>query len=203
MLRIWMGRANTGKSGRVLEAIRGGGGGALLLVPEHASHAAELDLCRAFGPAAGRYAEVLSLRLLARRVLALTGGLADGTLDAGGKLLLMQLALQEVVSQLTVYARPSRKAPFLQELTGLCDELIACRVLPEDLGEAVPALEGMSGEKVRDVSLIYAAYLSRLRGGEADRRDLTEKLIERLAESGYAGGRDVYLDGFTLSLIHI
>ena len=55
MLRIWMGRANTGKSGRVLEAIRGGGGGALLLVPEHASHAAELDLCRAFGPAAGRY----------------------------------------------------------------------------------------------------------------------------------------------------
>ena len=48
MLRIWMGRANTGKSGRVLEAIRGGGGGALLLVPEHASHAAELDLCRAF-----------------------------------------------------------------------------------------------------------------------------------------------------------
>ena len=51
MLRIWMGRANTGKSGRVLEAIRGGGGGALLLVPEHASHAAELDLCRAFGPA--------------------------------------------------------------------------------------------------------------------------------------------------------
>ncbi len=197
MLRIWMGRANTGKSGRVLEAIRGGGGGALLLVPEHASHAAELDLCRAFGPAAGRYAEVLSLRLLARRVLALTGGLADGTLDAGGKLLLMQLALQEVVSQLTVYARPSRKAPFLQELTGLCDELIACRVLPEDLGEAVPALEGMSGEKVRDVSLIYAAYLSRLRGGEADRRDLTEKLIERLAESGYAGGRDVYLDGFT------
>lgn len=126
-----------------------------------------------------------------------TPGLADGTLDAGGKLLLMQLALQEVVSQLTVYARPSRKAPFLQELTGLCDELIACRVLPEDLGEAVPALEGMSGEKVRDVSLIYAAYLSRLRGGEADRRDLTEKLIERLAESGYAGGRDVYLDGFT------
>ena len=56
MLRIWMGRANTGKSGRVLEAIRGGGGGALLLVPEHASHAAELDLCRAFGPAAGRTA---------------------------------------------------------------------------------------------------------------------------------------------------
>lgn len=196
MLRIWMGRANTGKSKKVLEEMRKGSG-ALLLVPEHASHAAELDLCRAFGPAAGRYAEVLSLRLLARRVLALTGGLADGTLDAGGKLLLMQLALQEVVSQLTVYARPSRKAPFLQELVSLCDELIACRVLPEDLGEAVPALEGMSGEKVRDISLVYAAYLARLQGGEEDRRDWMEKLAEHLAESGYVRGKDVYLDGFT------
>ena len=56
MLRIWMGRANTGKSGRVLEAIRGGGGGALLLVPEHASHGSELDLCRACGPTASRHA---------------------------------------------------------------------------------------------------------------------------------------------------
>ena len=169
MLTVLIGRAKTGKSSAVLRRIAqlgGSGRGQILLVPEHASHGSEMDLCRECGPQASRYAEVLSFRQLASQVLERTGHLADGALDAGGKLLLMQLALQEVVSQLTVYARPSRKAPFLQELTGLCDELIACRVLPEDLGEAVPALEGMSGEKVRDVSLIYAAYLSRLRGGE-------------------------------------
>ena len=197
MLRILMGRANTGKSARVLEEIRKNRSGALLLAPEHASHQAELDLCRVCGSSASRYAEVLSPRLLAGRVLSLTGGLADVALDAGGKLLLMQMALQEVVSQLTVYAKPSRKAPFLAELVALCDELTACQVLPETLGEAAPALEGLSREKVRDLSLIYAAYMGRLRRDGADRRDLMDRMLERLEESGYARDRDVYLDGFT------
>ena len=197
MLRIWMGRANTGKSRRVLEEIRDRRSSALLLVPEHASHGSEMDLCRVCGPGATKYAEVLSLRQLATRVLERTGALSDGALDAGGKLLMMQLALREAGPQLTVYARPSRRAPFLQELVALCDELIACRVQPEDLGGAAPALEGVSGEKARDVALIYAAYLARLHREGADRRDRMEKLLDHLEESGYAAGKDIYLDGFT------
>lgn len=197
MLRIWMGRANTGKSRRVLEEIRDRGAPAMLLVPEHASHESEMDLCRICGPAASRYAEALSLRQLAARVLERTGALSDGALDAGGKLLLMLLALREAAPQLTVYARPSRRAPFLQELVALCDELTACRVQPEALGEAAQALEGISGEKARDVSLIYAAYLARLNRDGTDRRDRMEKLIDHLEASGYAEGKRVYLDGFT------
>ena len=196
MLTIWMGRANTGKSARILETLRKKREPAILLVPEHASHTAELEVCRACGPGASRYVEVLSLRTLAKRVLALSGT-PEGALDAGGKLLLMQLSLQEVVSQLTVYARPSRKAPFLAELVELCGELIACQVRPEDLGSTVELLEGLSGEKVRDLSLIYAAYLGNLRRGGEDRRDLMEKLLEGLEESGFASGKAVYLDGFT------
>ncbi len=197
MLRIWMGRANTGKSARVLTEIREKREPALLLVPEHASHGSEMDLCRECGPQASRYAEVLSLRQLASRVLNEVGGAVDGTLDAGGKLLMMQLALREVLSQLTVYAKPSRRAPFLQELVTLCDELISCRVMPEDLGDVVGVLEGVSGEKVRDLSLIYAAYLSRLNQGGEDRRDFMEKLLDRLERSEYAKEKNIYLDGFT------
>ena len=77
MLTIWMGRANTGKSARILEAIRTRREPAMLLVPEHASHTAELEVCRACGPEASQYVEVLSLRTLARRVLALTGAAAE------------------------------------------------------------------------------------------------------------------------------
>ena len=199
MLRIWMGPANSGKSERVLREIRrlGDESFQLLLVPEHASHQAEVDLCRACGPAAARHSEVLSFRLLANRVLALTGGLTDGALDAGGKLLMMQLALQEVLPQLTVYARPSRKAPFLGELVALFDELQAYRVEPEQLGELYPSLEGLSGAKVRDLSLIYAAYQSRLCREGRDRRDRMAKLADHLEESGYGDGRDVFLDGFS------
>ena len=159
-MEIWMGRANTGKSLRVLEKIRDlgdSGVGQLLLVPEHATYQAELDLCRVCGDTASRHGEVLSFRLLASRVLARTGGAADGTLDAGGKLLMMQRALQEALPSLTVYARPSRKAPFLAELVALCDELQVCRVEPERLGEVWSGLGGLAGGKGRGLSLIYAA----------------------------------------------
>ena len=79
MLHILMGRARTGKSERVLQRIAALGDSSqqILLVPEHASHVAEMDVCRACGPTASRHAEVLTFKLLASRVLTLTGGAAD------------------------------------------------------------------------------------------------------------------------------
>ena len=62
-----------------------------------------------------------------------TGGLADVTLDAGGKLLTMRRALQEVSSRLTVFARPSQRPAFLRQLVALADELYAYQVTPEML----------------------------------------------------------------------
>ncbi len=198
-LNLWIGRANTGKSRRVLEAIRALGDTSqqILIVPDHASHQAERDLCDFCGPTACRHAEALSLRLLANRVLSLTGGNQDGVLDAGGKLLLMQAALSEVLPALTVYARPSRRPPFLQELVGVCSELTAYNVTPEALGDAAAQLEGLSRDKVRDLSLIYAAYLRLLTANGRDRRDLPEKLLENLVPSGYTDEKDVFIDGFS------
>ena len=74
MLTILMGRAKTGKSEQVLRRIGelGDSSRQILLVPEHASHQAEVDLCRALGPTASRDAEVLSFQSLGSRVLART-----------------------------------------------------------------------------------------------------------------------------------
>ena len=72
---------------------------------------------------ASRHAEVLSFRRLCDRVLTLTGGGDQVTLDAGGKLLTLQKALMETAPLLKVYRRPSRKASFLQQLLDLFDEL--------------------------------------------------------------------------------
>lgn len=199
MMQLLIGRANTGKSHRIFEQIQEKGKvrKQILLVPEHVSHQTEVELVRLCGAGVSGYAEVLSPRLLANRVLALTGGLTDGALDAGGKLLMMQLAIQETSSVLKVYARPSRKASFLAELVTLCDELQSCHILPEALSDVSQVAGGMSGDKLRDLSLIYAAYLAKLHGEHGDRRDLMTKLLERLGESGYADGKDFYLDGFS------
>ncbi|MBR4210766.1 MAG: hypothetical protein IKR84_00035, partial [Oscillibacter sp.] len=84
MLTVWMGRARTGKSTRILDTIRALGDRSeqILLVPEHASHAAEVDLCRVCGDTASRHAEVLSFRRLCDRVLSAVGGMSETSLDA-------------------------------------------------------------------------------------------------------------------------
>ena len=142
MLSIWIGRAGAGKSRRVLETMarQRSQRPQVLLVPEHISHEAEVDLCRALGPTASRDAEVLSFQSLGSRVLARTGGLAEFTLDGGGKLLTMRLALQELHSRLKVFGRPSQRAAFLRQLTDLTEEFYAYEITPQALWQQVEAV---------------------------------------------------------------
>lgn len=202
MLRLLMGRARSGKSGRILTEIAKMGKEhperkQLLFVPEHASHVAEVDICRACGDSASRYAEVLTFKLLASRVLSITGGSAEVTLDSGGKLLTLQSALQELSGVLKVYCRPSRRSAFLKSLQDVMEEFIAYAVDPEALMECVQDMEGETGDKLRDIALIYSTYLSKLHADGRDARDRLEKLEEHLAESGYIDGREIYLDGYS------
>lgn len=199
MLTILMGRANTGKTSHCLRRISelGDDGQQILLVPEHASHQAEVDLCRLCGPTVSRHAEVLSFRRLGDRVLSITGGLAQVTLDAGGKLLTMQKALLEVSPELKVYRRPSQKAAFLQQLLDLFDELRSYEVTPEVLDAQAREMQGSTREKLLDLSLLYGAYEARLRRPGFDQRDRMSKLCDHLEESGYVAGKDLFIDGFT------
>lgn len=199
MLTIVMGRAGSGKSDYVLQmmAKRRDQRKQILLVPEHISHEAEMDLCRVLGPSASRNAEVLSFENLATRVLGETGGLADLTLDNGGKLLTMRLALQELHSQLKVFGRPSQRAAFLRQLVELADELYAYEIAPETLWRQVEDMDDAMGDKLRDVALLYAAYDAKIHTSRIDSRSRTQKLRDHLEESCYLDGKDVYLDGFS------
>ncbi|SFP72568.1 DNA helicase/exodeoxyribonuclease V, subunit B [Oscillibacter sp. PC13] len=199
MLTILIGRAKTGKSDYVLRRIAdlGDTGRQILLVPEHASHQAEVDLCRVCGPTASRHAEVLSFRRLSDRVLSITGGISQVTLDAGGKLLTLQKALMEVAPKLRVYRRPSQKAAFLQQMLDLFDELRSYEVTPEKLYTQAEEIQGATREKLLDLSLLYGAYEARLCRPGFDRRDRMSKLCDYLEESGYAVGKDFFIDGFT------
>ncbi len=199
MLSIWVGRAGSGKSERVLRTMaqRRAERQQILLVPEHISHEAEVDLCRALGATASRNAEVLSFQNLATRVLGEVGGLADFTLDHGGKLLTMRLALQEVHSKLKVFGRPSQRAAFLQQLVELADELYAYEIAPETLWQQVEEMDNAIGDKLRDIALLYAVYDAKLHNETIDARSRLQKLRDHLEESQYLDGKDIYLDGFS------
>lgn len=199
MLHIIMGRARSGKSERVLRELKvlGDASKQILLVPEHASHMAEVDVCRVCGDTASRHAEVLTFKLLASRVLSVCGGSADVTLDNGGKLLTLQRSLQELAPSLRVYQRPSQRTAFLESLLQVLEELQAYAVSPETLLEKVEKIEGDSGDRLRDIALIYGVYMAKLHTSERDARDRLEKLEENLEASHYIDGKDIFLDGFS------
>ena len=199
MLTILIGRAKTGKSDTMLRRMAelGESSQQILLVPEHASHQAEVDVCRACGDTASRHAEVLSFRRLGERVLSITGGIADVTLDNGGKLLTLQRALLETAPQMTVYRKPSQKVGFLEQMLALFDELRSYEVTPEILYQQAQDIDGATHDKLTDLSLLYAAYEARLRRPGLDARDRMTKLCDHLEESGYVRGKDIFIDGFT------
>lgn len=187
MLRILLGRARTGKSARVLEEIRALGDSSQQILARAGARFARRGGGRVPAPCgvtASRHAEVLTFKLLASRVLTLTGGAAEVTLDNGGKLLLLQRVLVSLAPSLRVYRRPSQRAAFLESLLALIEELQAYAVAPEVLAEKAEAIAGESGERLRDVALLYGAYLAKLHEGGRDARDRLEKLEENLAASG-------------------
>lgn len=199
MLKLLLGRAGTGKTTALLRAIAAADGARpqVLIVPEQHSHDMERKLCARAGNRVSDYAEVLSFTRLASRVFSVTGGLAAPALDGGGRLLLMYTALHSVASQLKVYGRPSRRPEFLTGLIATVDELKSCCVTPAHLWTAGEEHGGGEGDKLLDLSLIYGAYEALTARQGSDPRDYLTRLAEGLAESGWAAGMDVYVDGFT------
>lgn len=196
MLKLLLGRSGTGKTEAILRAMAASAS-SLLIVPEQHSHDTERALCNLAGNTVSLRAEVLSFTRLAGRVFSVAGGMAEPTLDAGGRLLLMDVALKSVAGQLKVYARPSQKPQFLSQLAATVDECKAAGITPEKLLEAANAVEGEAADKFFDLSLICGAYdaLCEVRG--ADPRDRLTKLAHALDRCPWAEGRDIFFDSFT------
>lgn len=199
MLKILTGRAGSGKTGAILRRMKEAGAQRpqLLLVPEQASFETERRFCRENGNRAGQYGEVLSFTRLENRVLSLAGGGARTVLDEGGRLLMMYAALKSVSGNLTMFAMPSRKPEFLSSLLTTMDELKSCCITGESLLQVGEETEGLDGEKLRDLGLIFGAYEAMTARGSLDPRDRLSRLAEKLKSYPYLKDRDVYMDGFT------
>lgn len=200
MLKLMLGRAGCGKTTEVFRRMCQPGQGSsrqILIVPEQQSHEAERALCQAGGDGVSLYGEVLSFSRLANRVFLAAGGMGDLELDAGGRILMMYQAVKAVSSQLTVYARPSRRPAFLEELLSTVDELKSCCIKPELLLRAGEEAGEREGGKLRDLGLICTAYEALTARTALDPRDRLTRAAQKLKECPWAQGADLWLDGFT------
>ncbi len=201
MLRIFYGRAGTGKSAAVMSeikaAVENGVGGRILLVPEQYSHEAERELCAMCGDSLSLYAEVLSFTGLARRISTELGGSAQAYLDKGGRLLCMALAADTLYSRLRVYSAARRRAELQTMLLSAIDELKTACISPEQLLEAAGKSEGALCDKLYDLALVLEGYSAVVANGHADPTDRLTKLAEQISDCSMDSHSHVYVDGFT------
>ncbi len=200
-LRVILDRAGTGKSSAILSEIaqEGMNGRQILIVPEHASHQAERDVCALCGDRASRHVSVASFRWLAADILSRTGGVDETVLDGGGKLLTMYRAIQKQRDLLNVYQRPSQRAAFLEQMVSLREEMNAYCVECTMLEEQSQMMREPLASKLKDIFMIFSTYDTMLQENGRDRRDLIDRLLDQLCEEEakeYFCGVHVYVDGF-------
>lgn len=199
MLQLIIGKAGTGKTARMMQDIAArveGDCRSILIVPEQYSHQAERELCALCGNTVSMFAEVLTFTGFARRIDRELGGGDHVTLDKGGQLLCMALALDMIYSQLRMYGGARRRAALQSQLLEAATECKTACVTPEAMLMAADRCEGVLADKLHDMALVLAAYDMVIAGGRADPTDKLTRLAERLEE---ADVKDIhfYIDGFT------
>lgn len=200
MLRLILGGAGAGKTGRIFKEIAALSAarpthGTILLVPEQYSHEAERELCAVAGDSLSAYAEVMSFTGLARRVFSDCGG-ARERIDNGGRLLCMAVAVEESGSALKLYGRARRNVPLLTTLVGAVDELKNAGLDAETLAGAAAQTDGLLADKLSDLAVLLEAFNAVQARSGADSADLLARLSELIGQSSAVRG-SFYVDGFT------
>lgn len=198
MLHFVLGRVRSGKTSYIIDKIESRREeGTLFLVPEQHSHSMERRLCERCGNSVSRFAEVTSFRRLAARVKSETGGAAAETVSGGRRLLLLRRAVRAVASELCVLGKIASRPDRLPEVLSAIDELKAYGISPEALAKAEGEVTEGCGKKMKDISLIYAAYEAELGEDEFDAYDELAFIAESLRESDFWHDKTLCLDGFS------
>ena len=199
MLRILTGRAGSGKTTEIFRRMAAEGQlrKQILLVPEQASFATEQRFCRENGNRAGMYRRGPILYPFGKP--RPHPGRGRGPAYAGRG----RTAADHVRRPALRLCPPdrlrhaSRRPEFLGSLLTTMDELKSCCVTGEALAQVGEETEGLDGQKLRDLGLIFGAYEARTARGALDPRDRLTRLAQKLSAYPFFQEKDVYLDGFT------
>ena len=202
MLKLYIGRAGTGKTTRIHEELSALAESRpavlpILLVPEQASFETERALLLRMGAEKAAFVRVLSFTRLAETVAKEVGGLAGKRLDNAARTLLLSQALETVADHLQLYRRQVGSGAFTETLCRLLSECRQCSVSPAALGRAGEQVgNGLLGQKVRELALIFEAYDALQKSGYLDPLEDLDLLARQLPRSTLVKGAAVYVDGF-------
>ncbi len=198
MLHFVLGRIERGKTTYIINKIKERReAGTIFLVPEQQSHSMERLLCSVCGNTVSAYSEVTSFRRLAARVKSENGGVCAVAVGGGRRILMLHSAVRAVCGELSVLSKSASRPDRLPELLEAIDELKAYGVSPRALSSAAKDIDGMSGKKLSELALIYAAYENELSEDEFDAYDELGFIAESLHINDFWNDKTLYLDGFS------
>lgn len=201
LLRIYLGRAGTGKTGKIMheinECVQKSQHNLILVVPEQYSHDAERLLCQLCGDSASMYAQVLSFTRMCSRAFSELGGVADRFLDDAGKSLVMSRAV-ELASQYTkVYGRLSKKSEFINKLVATAKEFRSSQITISDINNAAITANPTLRDKLEDISIIFQIYWSMMQNEIFDPDERLDRLAELLPYTEFTHNSKIWFDGFS------
>ncbi len=198
MIRFIYGASGSGKTHCIFEQLALDPSSAILLVPEQQTVLAEREALDRLPPSAQLEFEALNFTRLCNRVFRLYGGLSYHYITPAMKSLFMWRTLRELSPLLEEYGMAGGELSLTEVMLGAVEELSASGVSSDTLEGAADKLEaGGLRSKLRDLSLVSAAYKNLVAESFDDKENDLSKLCELLKRYKFFEGKRVFIDSFT------
>ncbi len=182
---------------RELDEKRKQGQDCILLVPEQLTLQAERDLMDNLHLDGLFLIDVLSPSRLYERILESSGRDSREPLSSSGRRMAVSLALEKLEDKLGYYGALASRRGFVEKTAALITDLKRGGMTPELLAEYAGKLpQGITREKLLDLSRIYAQYESVLNQRFSDSEDQLAYVAGRLNDSDYLRNKHLYVYGF-------
>lgn len=197
-----LGRAGTGKSFSFYKKIKDRlnevqDNKLILIVPEQFTLQAERDLIEFLGLSGIMNVEVHSFTRLAHKVFNEVGGITKVNINDQGKQMVLRKILEESYKDLVIYKKAAIQTGFVESLNKMLAELKKYDISPHDLRQKIAhSNNDLLSQKLSDIALIYEKFNSFLLEGYLDSEDYLNLLINKIEESEFIRGSEVWIDGF-------
>ncbi|MBQ6807618.1 MAG: PD-(D/E)XK nuclease family protein [Firmicutes bacterium] len=173
----------------------------LFLLPEQATFIHERQLAAACPGGGFCRAEVSSFSRLVYRAYQRAGEKPLSPLSEGGKLMLGAAVSASCREELRILAPAAGKRGFAGQVMGAAEELFTYNISPEQLEEAVAAIQeaepdSPSAAKLREIALLYRAYRRDYDGRYGSYGENMAFLAAQI-RAGYLSDTAVYIDGYS------
>ena len=171
----------------------------LFLVPDQFTMQTQFDLVNASKNKGIRNIDVLSFGRLTHRIFEETGYGTKPVLDDTGKSLVLRKVASQIKDELPIIGSNLSKIGYIHEVKSAISEFMQYGVNPEAVSELAEYAKGHGAlhYKLKDLQLIYQAFLSYIKDEFITTEETLELLTRAVEESELVKESVIIFDGFT------